>query len=941
MTPEQDATGLIEREPVATGGADGGVIRLSGVTLRYGAACALDGVTLAVPAGRMIGLIGPDGVGKSSLLALASGARAIQQGQVSVLGGDMASAAHRDRVCGRIAYMPQGLGKNLYATLSVEENLQFFARLFGHDAAERRRRIDSLTRSTGLDPFLDRPAGKLSGGMKQKLGLCCALIHDPDLLILDEPTTGVDPLARAQFWELIGRIRAARPAMSVVVATAYMDEAQRFDWLIAMDAGRVLATGTPDELLARTGCDRLESAFIALLPDEKRRGYVPVRVTPLQADDAAGYAIEAHDLTMRFGDFVAVDHVSFRIRRGEIFGFLGSNGCGKSTTMKMLTGLLPATEGDAKLFGRPVAAGDINTRRRVGYMSQGFSLYGELTVRQNLVLHARLFGVPEAEVAARVAEMTARFGLADALDALPERLPLGMRQRLSLAVAMVHKPELLILDEPTSGVDPVARDSFWQLMIELARRDRVTIFISTHFMNEAERCDRISLMHAGRVLASAAPAELVRQRGAATLEEAFIGYLVDAQRAGDAPQAAPDDASWDAGGDAGGDAGAPPSIAAARPAPRFSLARAGSYTWREVLELRRDPVRATLALLGSLVLMCVISIGISLDVDNLTFAVLDRDQTMLSQGYTQNIAGSRYFVQRDALTGYDDLDRRMRSGQLSLAIEIPPDFARDVARGRRVQIGMWIDGAMPLRAETIRGYVAGMHENWLRDEAKRRLGVSLAPAVEIAVRYRYNPDVKSLPAMIPAIMPMLLLMLPAMLTALAVVRERELGSIVNLYVTPLTRTEFLIGKQAPYIVLAMLNFLLMVVLADLAFGVRIKGSFATLLLAVLIFNVVATGVGLLASTFTRSQIAAIFMTIIGTLIPVVQFSGLLTPLSSLEGAGKWIGTLYPATYMLAISRGVYNKALGLADLWPQFWPMLASVPVLLAATVALLRKQET
>ncbi|KVQ92615.1 ribosome-associated ATPase/putative transporter RbbA [Burkholderia ubonensis] len=931
----------MEREPVAAGGADGGVIRLSGVTLRYGAACALDGVTLAVPAGRMIGLIGPDGVGKSSLLALASGARAIQQGQVSVLGGDMASAAHRDRVCGRIAYMPQGLGKNLYATLSVEENLQFFARLFGHDAAERRRRIDSLTRSTGLDPFLDRPAGKLSGGMKQKLGLCCALIHDPDLLILDEPTTGVDPLARAQFWELIGRIRAARPTMSVVVATAYMDEAQRFDWLIAMDAGRVLATGTPDELLARTGCDRLESAFIALLPDEKRRGYVPVRVTPLQADDAAGYAIEARDLTMRFGDFVAVDHVSFRIRRGEIFGFLGSNGCGKSTTMKMLTGLLPATEGDAKLFGRPVAAGDINTRRRVGYMSQGFSLYGELTVRQNLVLHARLFGVPEAEVAARVAEMTARFGLADALDALPERLPLGMRQRLSLAVAMVHKPELLILDEPTSGVDPVARDSFWQLMIELARRDRVTIFISTHFMNEAERCDRISLMHAGRVLASDAPAELVRQRGAATLEEAFIGYLVDAQRAGDAPQAAPDDASWNAGGDAGGDAGAPPSIAAARPAPRFSLARAGSYTWREVLELRRDPVRATLALLGSLVLMCVISIGISLDVDNLTFAVLDRDQTMLSQGYTQNIAGSRYFVQRDALTGYDDLDRRMRSGQLSLAIEIPPDFARDVARGRRVQIGMWIDGAMPLRAETIRGYVAGMHENWLRDEAKRRLGVSLAPAVEIAVRYRYNPDVKSLPAMIPAIMPMLLLMLPAMLTALAIVRERELGSIVNLYVTPVTRTEFLIGKQAPYIVLAMLNFLLMVVLADLAFGVRIKGSFATLLLAVLIFNVVATGVGLLASTFTRSQIAAIFMTIIGTLIPVVQFSGLLTPLSSLEGAGKWIGTLYPATYMLAISRGVYNKALGLADLWPQFWPMLASVPVLLAATVALLRKQET
>ncbi|ABO59217.1 ribosome-associated ATPase/putative transporter RbbA [Burkholderia sp. SIMBA_043] len=930
----------------ATDGAPGAagpapVARLSGVSLRYGGKAALDDVTLEIPAGRMIGLIGPDGVGKSSLLALVSGARAIQQGHVHALDADLSSRRDRARVCRRIAYMPQGLGRNLYATLSVEENLQFFARLFGHDAAERRRRIDALTRSTGLHPFLDRPAGKLSGGMKQKLGLCCALIHDPDLLILDEPTTGVDPLSRAQFWDLIARIRVARPAMSVLVATAYMDEARRFDWLIAMDAGRVLATGSPADLLARTGCDTLEAAFIALLPDERRKGHQPVQIEPFRPDATAGYAIEADGLTMRFGEFVAVDHVSLQIRRGEIFGFLGSNGCGKSTTMKMLTGLLPASEGTATLFGQPVAANDIDTRRRVGYMSQGFSLYGELTVRQNLVLHARLFGVPEADVPARVDEMVARFGLAGVLDVLPERLPLGMRQRLSLAVAMVHKPELLILDEPTSGVDPVARDDFWRLMIELARRDRVTIFISTHFMNEAARCDRISLMHAGRVLASAAPAELVRMRGAASLEDAFIGYLTDAQREDSPSDAA---AAADASSDAGWLATAPSATpAAARGAARtawFSAARAGSYLWREVLELRRDPLRATLALFGSLVLMCVISIGISLDVDNLTFAVLDRDQSILSQDYAQNLAGSRYFVPRAPLADDRDIERRMRNGELSLAIEIPPDFARDVARGRHVEIGAWVDGAMPMRAETIRGYVAGMHENWLRDQAKRRLGVALAPAVDIAVRYRYNPDVKSLPAMIPAIMPMLLLMLPAMLTALAVVRERELGSIVNLYVTPVTRAEFLIGKQVPYVMLAMLNFLLMVVLADLVFGVRIKGSFATLAAAVLIFNVVATGIGLFASTFTRSQIAAIFMTIVGTLIPVVQFSGLLTPLSSLEGSGKWIGTIYPATYMLAISRGVYNKALGLSDLSSQFWPMLVAVPVILVMTGMLLRKQE-
>ena len=455
------------------------VVAVRGVQLHYGSTQALAGIDLDIPAGRMVGLIGPDGVGKSSLLALVSGARALQQGSVVVLGGDMRSAAHRTAVCPRIAYMPQGLGRNLYPTLSVEENLQFFARLFGHDAAERRRRIDSLTDSTGLRPFLDRPAGKLSGGMKQKLGLCCALIHDPDLLILDEPTTGVDPLARSQFWDLIERIRRERGQMSVLVATAYMDEAQRFDWLVAMDAGQVLATGTPREMLERTGAASLEAAFIALLPEERKRGHQPVEIAPLALGDDADVAIEAQGLTMRFGDFVAVDHVDFRIRRGEIFGFLGSNGCGKSTTMKMLTGLLPASAGEAWLFGQKVDPRDIDTRRRVGYMSQAFSLYGELSVRQNLVLHARLFHVPEPEVPARVQAMVERFGLQEVLDSLPESLPLGLRQRLSLAVAMVHQPEMLILDEPTSGVDPVARDNFWRLLIELSRRDRVTIFIST------------------------------------------------------------------------------------------------------------------------------------------------------------------------------------------------------------------------------------------------------------------------------------------------------------------------------------------------------------------------------------------------------------------------------------------------------------------------------
>ncbi|MGO3858716.1 MAG: ribosome-associated ATPase/putative transporter RbbA [Neisseriaceae bacterium] len=907
------------------------VTQLSQVSLYYGDTRALNEISLDIPAQCMVGLIGPDGVGKSSLLSLVAGARAVQSGEVWVLGGDIGLKSHRDQVCPKIAYMPQGLGKNLYPTLSVEENLQFFGRLFGHDEAERRARIDDLTYSTGLHAFLGRPAGKLSGGMKQKLSLCCALIHDPDLLILDEPTTGVDPLARAQFWDLIARIRRQRSSMSVVVATAYMDEAQRFDWLIMMDDGQVLATDTPEALLAQTQSDSLETAFIKLLPEDKKQGYEAVVIPPLTGVADDDIAIEAEGLTVRFGTFTAVNQVNFKIKRGEIFGFLGSNGCGKSTTMKVLTGLLPASEGRAWLFGKEVDSHDLETRRRVGYMSQAFSLYGELTVAQNLLLHARLFHVPQAEQAERIAEMVARFDLGGVLDSLPENIPLGMRQRLSLAVAMVHRPEILILDEPTSGVDPVARDNFWRLLIDLSRQDKVTIFISTHFMNEALRCDRMSMMHAGEVLDSDTPQALVDKRGASTLEEAFIGYLIeagagteDAPPAEEAPEAQM------------GLAHEP------EPAPRrFSLQRLLSYSWRESLELQRDPVRAVMALLGSIILMFVMGFGISMDVEDLTYAILDNDQSVFSQNYALNLAGSRYFVEKAPLRSYEELDQRMRSGELSLAIEIPPGFGRDVLRGNTAQVGAWIDGAMPSRAETVQGYVQGMHQSWLAEQVQARTGHSATGNVAIETRYRYNPDVKSLPAMVPAVMPLLLLMLPAMLTALAVVREKEMGSIVNLYVTPVTKLEFLLGKQLPYVVLAMVNFLLMCLLAVTLFDVPMTGSFLTLSLAAFLFCLISTGMGLVASTITNSQIAAMFFAMIGTLIPATQFAGLLDPVTSLEGAGYWIGKIYPATHMFTISRGVFNKALGLGDLYGSIWPLLVAVPVILGAAVALLKKQES
>lgn len=904
-------------------------IAVAGLSHVYGEASALTDINLHIEAGQAIGIIGPDGVGKSTLLSLIAGARAIQSGTIEVLGHNMRSRRARNRICPRIAFMPQGLGRNLYMPLSVQENIDFFARLFGESTANNPH-IEELLISTGLQVFRDRPAGKLSGGMKQKLGLCCALVHDPDILILDEPTTGVDPLSRRQFWELIERIRERRPGMTVIVATAYMEEAERFDWLAAMDDGRLLATGSAAELKQRTGTQSLEQAFIKLQPAARAGEHRELTIPPL-AQANRDIAIEAKNLTKKFGDFTAIDNINFSVQRGEIFGFLGSNGCGKTTAMKMLTGLLPTTTGEALLFGKVLDARDLATRKRVGYMSQSFSLYGELSVRQNLDLHARLFHLPAAAIGPRIDELVEHFDLREVLDAQADALPLGIRQRLSLAVAVLHKPEVLILDEPTSGVDPVARDRFWELLVELSRKDGVTIFISTHFMNEAQRCDRISLMHAGRVLALGTPQALQQQCNAATLEEAFVFHLsrampADAQKI---PQPVADIES---------------SVVPKKTSVRrvwFSPRRLFAYALREALELQRDPIRLTFALLGSMLLMLILGYGITLDVENLRFAVLDGDRSPESREYIANIAGSRYFTEQTPLHSYAELDLRMRAGNIGVAIEIPPDYGRDLRRGRNTEIGVWVDGAMPFRGETIRGYVEGLHYQYLSDLAAQA-GKSelLAQPFALATRYRYNQDFKSIYAMVPAVIPLLLIFIPAILMALGVVREKELGSITNMYVSPVTRLEFLLGKQLPYIAVSMLSFFGLLALSQIVFHVPLKGDISALLVGALIYVWAATSFGMLISAFTQTQIAAIVGTAVATMLPSIQFSGLTDPVSSLEGAAAVIGALFPTTYFLTISRGVFTKALGFHDLFADLIALSLFVVVLTTLNLLLLKKQE-
>src|SRR6516164_4419278 len=779
---------------------------------------------------------------------------------------------------------------------------------------------------------MSRPAGKLSGGMKQKLSLCCALIHDPDLLILDEPTTGVDPLSRGQFWELINTIRARRPQMSVIVATAYMDEAARFDWLVAMDAGKIIATGTTPQILQKTGEKDLDAAFIALLPEAERAQHRKVVMRPRSTSDDDMPAIEADGLTRRFGDFTAVDHVSMRIARGEIFGFLGSNGSGKSTTMKMLTGLLPPTSGTAKLFGSPMGSDDMETRRNVGYMSQAFSLYNELTVRQNLKLHAQLYHLPTREIDGRIKELLQRYDLAQVADARPESLPLGMKQRLQLAVAVLHRPAMLILDEPTSGVDPVARDAFWQTLIDMSRDEGVTIFISTHFMNEAERCDRISLMHRGKLLAVGVPEELVHKRGSASLEDAFISYLAEAAGI-KVTQKVP-----------------PPAPEAVRPSVkpqvstrRFDLGRLWAYARRETMELLRDPIRLTFALIGPLILMLAFGYGISLDVENLRFGSFDQDRTPESRAFIEAFTSvPRYFRDTPPISTSEELDRRFRSGDLQVAVEIPPDFGRDLESHRVPEVGVFVDGSMPFRGETTKGYVTGLAVQYAQQMiAERAASSQTANPVNFETRFRYNQSFKSVNAMVPSVLMLLLMLIPAIMSTIGVVREKETGSIANFYSTPITKFEFLFGKQLPYIAVAAASFVLLLILAVFLFHVPVKGSLFTLLLGTVLYAAASTGFGQLISTFTRTQVSAVFATIVISIIPAANFSGLLVPVSSLSGGGRILGLGFPSAWYQPISVGTFTKGLGFDDLWFNVMMLAVFFVLYLVAAQLILRKQET
>lgn len=542
-------------------------IRVEGFTKRYGKRVAADGLSLTVQAGEIYGLVGADGAGKSSLMKAVAGVLAFDAGTVEVFGTRVDSERSAEQVKRRIGFLPQGLGLNLYPDLSIEENVDFFGRLRGVPAAELIERKRQLLAMTRLDSFRARPMRQLSGGMKQKLGLVCTLIHEPDLVILDEPTTGVDPVSRRDFWAILGKLLEEK-GVTALVSTAYLDEADRFHRVSLFHEGKVMGEGSPAELVAtvpgtlalfraepqaealprlkaafpqteamgawlrvfaegldapqaREAVDKalagippidwfarepeLEDVFVAML---RQRGAKLESAFPADSRVPAAstdLAIEARGLTRLFGDFRAADAVSFSVPQGEIFGLLGANGAGKTTVIKMLTGILKPSSGKGRVAGADMRSAGLAIKERIGYMSQAFSLYHDLSVIENIRLYAGIYGLDGRQAQRRSDWVIGMAGLAGFENDAAGRLPMGLRQRLALGCALVHEPRVLFLDEPTSGVDPIGRRMFWDILFHLSRREGVAILVTTHYMSEAEHCDHLALMYAGRVVADASP----------------------------------------------------------------------------------------------------------------------------------------------------------------------------------------------------------------------------------------------------------------------------------------------------------------------------------------------------------------------------------------------------------------------------------------------------
>jgi ABC-type multidrug transport system ATPase subunit/ABC-type Na+ efflux pump permease subunit len=883
----------------------------------------------------------------------------------------------------RIGYMPQRFG--LYEDLTVQENLNLYADLNNVSVSDRRARYPRLMEMTALGPFVNRLAGKLSGGMKQKLGLACTLVRAPELLLLDEPTVGVDPLSRRELWAIIQQLTGERN-LTVLLSTAYLDEAQRCDDAIVLHEGRVLAQRPPSEisrladghaflltprggqtarglqarLLGKPGVvdavpeggqvrlvvggnsemevaaeysidaaaerapPRFEDGFMMLLHRSAENPLLAheLRLAHRPQPERGGPVVEVHELVRKFGSFTAVDHISFEVQQGEVFGLLGPNGAGKTTTFRMLCGLLPATSGTLRVAGTDLRTARASARQRIGYVAQKFSLYGQLTVVENLAFFCGAYGLRGQQRRERVRWALDQFELTPFAQLPSSQLPGGYKQRLAMAVALVHEPAILFLDEPTSGVDPLARREFWQRITALAEQG-VTVIVTTHFMEEAEYCDRVAILDAGRILAQGTPAEL---RGYAesspgedsTMESAFIA-IVENSRNGNGNHA--DQRLADPPIDYG------PELDWLPPKGR----RVWSLVKKESRQMVRDASSIAIGIVLPVILILLFGYGLSLDVNNIPLAVVMEEPSPDAVDLAAGFQLSPYF-EPVVMTSMPRARQMMQAREIDAIVRIQSDFGRDLSLGE-AEVQILVQGTDANRARIIQAYLQGAVGSWtLRRAAEGRAVVS--GPVAIRDRLWFNEANESRYFLVPGLIVLIMTLIGSFLTTLVMAREWERGTLEALFVTPVRVGEILLGKTIPNFALGMIGLGLCIVTARFLFHVPLRGSLWLLTASSMLYLVVALAVGLLISVAVKSQFVASQMTILITFLPALMLSGFLFDLRNMPVIVQAITYVLPARYFVAVLQTVFLAG----NIWQVILPstfVLTVMAVLLLIAVRL------
>ena len=869
---------------------------------------ALDHIDADIWGGKVTGLVGPDGAGKTTLIRIIAGLLIPRAGEVEVLGFNPArEAEHIHKRCG---YMPQRFG--LYEDLNVIQNLNLYADLRGVLGQEREESFRRLLEFTDLKQFTSRKAGALSGGMKQKLGLACALLGKPELLLLDEPSVGVDPISRRDLWEMVQEL--ASEGIGVLWSTAYLDEAELCEEVILLNEGKKLFSGPPKELtqrvasrtfslavregrrkvLARALQDdsvvdgvvqgesvrlvfrdsnirfepasvgaeantelepvnpRFEDAFIdALGGMSKGESAVAKAMQPIPKGDKP--VIECHALTKRFDNFVATDQVTFSVQRGEIFGLLGPNGAGKSTTFKMLCGLLRPSDGDARVAGFDLRQAASQARNRLGYMAQKFSLYGNLTVQQNLAFFSGIYGLTGQRQCEAVDRMVQIFGFKDYLSMPSGQLPLGFKQRLAMGCSLMHEPDVLFLDEPTSGVDPIARREFWTHINALVEKGR-TVMVTTHFMDEAEYCDRIALIYRGKVIALGAPDALKRSVRSPkcpdpTMADTFIALIERSE---------------------GKAEGSPVKPAARIPVPSqqegfaktsatndFESAwrRLCSLIWKEVIQIVNDPSSILIAFVLPVLLLFLYGYGVSLDSTKIKLGFAIEGRTPEVESLLAAFQDSKYFILKVSFSR-KQLEQDLVDGQIRGLVVVPIDFSRQRRwNNSEPPIQIIADGSEPTTANFVQNYVRAVAELWLQQRSVETAG-PMPVLVNIENRMWFNPSLESKNYILPGSIAIIITMIGTLLTAMVVAREWERGTMEAMMATPVRIQEIILGKLLPYYGLGLGSMFFCAVVSVFAFRTPFRGSFLSLFLFTSLYLFTCLGIGLLVSTLAKSQFVA-------------------------------------------------------------------------------------